>query len=328
VNTFLSYIFVGTFLCGLTMLFFFRRLALKYKILTSKGIPLVGGPALALVFLAVSLVASVFFGIFTIGVFGLCLASFLMLVFGIFDDWRELSITAKFIVEIIATLLLVIFGVKTQIVGLGAAGNIIITFIWVLAVTNAFNHLDVMDAVAGLSALVIGAGLFLIAVLNVDITTALLTCILCGVSFSFLLFNLPPARVYLGNSGSHFLGFVFAGIALIISYAPLERRVALISPMLILGLPLYDTFFLVVARMVKGKIPFKKSNDHLALRFRILGFSQRKVIGIILILNLIFVSTGVIVSQASNLVGLATIFTMSLVILGVTVKMAKVRVDD
>ena len=326
-SVFFSYAFMATFFCGIILIFFLKSLVLKHKFLVSKGVPLVGGPALAIAFLACVLVASRLYGIMTYELLGLCAASFLMLVFGILDDWRELSIPAKFAFEIVATILLVVFGVKTQIVGLGSVGNIIVTFVWVLAVTNAFNHLDIMDAVTGLSAFIIGAGLFVISVFGADMQTALLCCILCGATLSFLTFNLPPARIYLGNSGSHFLGFVFSGIALIISYASLERPVALISPILIMGLPLYDTIFLVLVRILKGKIPFKKSNDHLTLRFRVLGLSVRKIICIILLLNLMFVSTGIIVSRASNLGGLAVIFVTSLVILGVTLKMAKVKVD-
>lgn len=72
-----------------------------------------------------------------------------MLIFGVIDDWREFSIWAKFLVQIIAVSCLVVFGVKTQIAFLNQTTNLIVTFIWVLGITNAFNHLDVMDGIAG-----------------------------------------------------------------------------------------------------------------------------------------------------------------------------------
>lgn len=257
-------------------------------------------------------------------VVGIIITSLIMLIFGVIDDLRELSIPAKFLVQIIAISLLIFFGIRTQIVYIGNIANIIITFIWVLGITNAFNHLDVIDGLASGTALIVSLAFFVISFLNGDIKTVILSLALAAAAFSFLIRNLPPARIYMGNSGSHFLGFVLAAIALVISYAPLERKIALLSPLLILGLPIFDTAFLILMRIAKKSLPFKKSNDHLALRLLAIGYSKKKTLLTMLSLCLFFSLCGILLSKVSNLFGITIIGFVVLVSLVLTIKMSKI----
>lgn len=230
---------------------------------------------------------------------GIIVSSTVMLIFGIIDDWRELSVPAKFLAQIIAASILVFSGSRTNIVYIGNPANIIITFIWVLGITNAFNLLDIMDGLAAGTALIACFSFSMISFINGDADTLVLSLILSGAIIGFLIYNLPPANIYMGNSGSHFLGFVLAAIALVISYASLETKIALLSPLLILGFPILDTIFLIFMRLSKKKLPFNKSNDHLALRLSALGYSKIKVLLIILGLALFFSLCGVIISRVS-----------------------------
>jgi len=318
------FIALSGFFLTLFFIFLFRKLSVRYKILMPQGIPLIGGIAIGLAFAVASILGLSLFKSFSQEAIGIIAASFIMLVFGIIDDWHELSIRAKFLVQIIAVSLLISFGIKTQIVYIGNLANIIITFIWVLGITNAINHLDVMDAVAAGTVMFASLAFFAIAVFNGDIRTAILSLALATTTFSFLFYNLPPAKIYMGNSGSHFLGFVLAAIALVVSYAPLERKIALLSPIVILGLPIFDTAFLVLARIIKKSLPFKKSNDHLALIFLALGYSKKKTLLIMLALCLFFSISGVLLSQVSNLFGISIIGLLVLMSLALTIKMGKV----
>jgi len=325
INYFL--IVLSGLLGGIVFVFLFRRLTARYKILTQQGMPLIGGMSMGLSFVLACLFSSFLYRSLPQEVRGIIFASVLMLIFGVIDDWRELSIIAKFLVQIIATALLVLFGIKTQIVYIGNVLNIMITFIWVLAITNAFNHLDVMDGLASSTAMITSLAFFTISILNQDTKTAILSLALSGAVFSFLIYNLPPAKIYMGNSGSHFLGFVLAAIALVISYAPLERKIALLSPLLILGLPIFDTAFLILIRMRKNKLPFEKSKDHLALRFLALGYSKKKALLLMLTLALFFSVCGIFLSQASNLFGLSVVIFAVLMSLIITYRMGRVCVD-
>jgi len=325
----INYLFIvlSAFLLGMLFIFIFKNLALKYKVLMPAGIPLVGGMGMGLAFVIVSLVGFFLYRGLSRETIGIIVASSMMLIFGVMDDWRELSISTKFLVQVIATSLLVFFGIRTQIVYIGNTLNLIITFIWVLAITNAFNHLDVIDGLTAGCAMITALAFLAVSLLNGDIKIAILSLALFAAVLSCFVYNFPPAKIYMGNSGSHFLGFILAAIALVISYAPLKRKIALLSPLLILGLPIFDTAFLILMRAKKAKPIFKKSDDHLALRFLRLGYSKIKTLLFMLILSLFFSLSGVLLSQASNTLGIIIIILAATIGLAITRKMGKVSVD-
>lgn len=323
-SIFLLGVFLSTFLISIL-----KKMSARYKFLISKETPLVGGLGMGLCFILISLCGFAIFHSLSREVAGVIICSAVMLIFGIVDDYRELSVRAKFLAQLIAAGLLVSFGVRTQIVYAGNLLNIIITLIWIIGITNAFNHLDIMDGLASGSAFVISCAFFVISILNNDGRTAVLSLALIGPVFSLFLYNFPPAKVYMGNSGSHFLGFVLASIALMISYAPLERQISLLSPILILGFPILDTAFLIWMRVRKKSLPFKKSNDHLALRLLALNFSKKKTLWLMLSLCLFFCLCGILVSQISSYWGAVAIIVLAaLAILIISLKMNKIAVHD
>jgi len=326
----IKYLFIVlvSFLCGIIAISLLFRLAKREKLLTPKGVPLIGGIAIGLSFFIASILGLFIHLGLSSQVLGILMASAIMLIFGVIDDLRELTIAYKFLAQIIATSLLIIFGVKTQIVYLGNFINVLITFIWVLAITNAFNHLDVMDGLAAGTAVIVGLAFLVISLLHGDIGTAILSLALSSAIIGFLIYNLPPAKVYMGNSGSHFLGLILAAIALVISYAPLERKIALLSPILILGLPIFDTAFLIFARLNKSKLPFKKSNDHIALRLLKIGFSKSRALLAMLLLCLFFSLSGVLLGRVCNSLGIIIIVVVILISLIISYRIRKVPIDD
>ena len=321
INNFIIVLF--GFLLGSLFIIFFKKLALRYNLLVSKGIPLIGGVAIGLSFLFTELFIFLGSGPLSKTVTGIIIASLIMLLFGLLDDWREQSIVVKFLAQIIATAFLVIFGIKTRIVYIGEPLNIIITFTWVIGITNAFNLLDIMDGLASGAAAILCFFLFIASFLRHDINSIILCLGLEGAIVSFLRYNLPPAKLYLGNSGSHFLGFVFAAIALVINYASLENKIALLCPLLILGLPIFDTAFLVLIRMLKKTLPFKKSNDHLAFKFLAMGYSKKKALSLMLGLCLYFCLCGIFVLNVSNIWSVFVVICALFVSLIVGIKMSR-----
>jgi len=321
------FIILGAFLLSIVTIRILTNLSLRKKLFVQQGISLVGGLSIVVSFFGVLLCSLLFLNIFSPRFLGVLLASAIIFIFALIDDWRELSVKAKFITQAAACSVLILFGIRTQIVNIGLPINIIITFIWVIGITNAFNLLDVLDGVTGVTGLIVGVAFFAISFLNKDFNTALFLLPLIGSLAGFLIYNLPPARVYMGNSGSHFLGFLFSAIAILISYAPLERKVALFSPLLVLGLPIFDTLFTILMRISKKKFPFQKTNDHLPLRLLAKGYSKQKALFCMSSLCLFFSVCGLLVSRLSNSMGLViiafVIFTsllftkmMSMVIVG------------
>ena len=316
-----------SFLLSILFISLLRKIVTKYNILKLKETPLIGGISMGISFIMVSLVIFFIRGDIPLEIIGIIFSSTLMLIFGIIDDWRELSVLAKFLTQIIAATLLIIFGIRTQIIYIGSFLNLIITYIWVLAITNAFNHLDILDGLAAGIAILVGLSFFAIGLLNHQSVIIILSLALTSATFGFFIFNFPPARIYMGNCGSHFLGFVLSAIALAISYAPLEKNIALYSPLLILGLPIFDTAFLILIRTIKNKLPFNKSNDHLALRLLNLGFSKEKTLWVMLVWGLFFSFSGVLVSQVNNFWGKSIIIIALVVCLAVTQKASRISVD-
>lgn len=327
----IKYLFIAItgFAVSFPLTLLLEKASLKKRILLSKeGIPLTGGIAIGIAF-----ACAYFFGLRIFGadeqpLKAILIPGILMLVFGVLDDWRELSITTKFLSQLVAASLLFVMGVKTQIVSIGATGNIILTFLWVLGVTNAFNHLDVLDGLAAGASLSISAAFFLLAYLSADAQGMILSLALFVAALGFFLYNLPPARSYMGNSGSHFLGFLLAAVALSISYAPLGREAALFSPLFILGLPILDTAFLIVIRLAKKSIPFRKSNDHPALRLLHLGYSKKKTLLCMLLASVFFCACGVIVARIPTYFSLGLVSATAVMVLVVAYSIAKIKISQ
>jgi len=320
------YIYSIAVLISLILTFILRRISLRYGFLIGKGVSFTGGAGLGIAFFIACLSGLSSYGLLSKQVLGFVFASFLMFIFGLLDDFLELSIAKKFSMQLIASFVLMASGIKSDIVYLGPFLNGLITIIWVIGITNAFNHLDVLDGLSGSVAALAGIGLFFIALLNHDFVSAIISLSLTGAVFGFLVFNLPPARTYMGNSGSHFIGFVLSAIALFISYAPVNRKLALLSPILILGFPVIDTTILVLLRISKKIIPFRKSDDHPALKLLALGYSKEKALLTMLLWSLLFVISGVIASQASNVIILIIILSVSLASFILFKKVCRVKV--
>lgn len=322
------FLFTLSFLLSLCGVFLFSKLALRRRLLLSPGgVPVTGGLAIALVF---GLMAFFFsssypglFGLF-IPVISAAAAAFLT---GLWDDYREMSIAGKIASQLFAAGLLVFMGVRTHIVFLDYYGNAAVTIIWVIAITNAFNLLDIMDGLCAAITLIVAFALFIICVLNGQYMSAVLFVILIGAVSGFLTLNLPPAKVYMGNSGSHFLGFVLAALSISVSYASASRQAALISPVFIMGFPIFDTLFVSFMRMKQGRSAVKKSKDHLALRFLTLGHSRDNALIFMSGLAFFFTFSGVLLSQVSNN---AAVWIISAVLISafiLTARMNKVRIN-
>lgn len=327
---FIKYFFVllSGFLLSLLFINRFKKLTFLKRISKDEKVSLIGGLCVLLAFIFSCLGGFFVFRLASLTVAGILISSAIMFVFGLLDDYRELSVLKKFFAQIVATSILIYFGVKTQILYIGEPANILITFIWVIGITNAFNLLDVLDGLSAGVALLAIASFFSISLLNGDTSIVILALSLIGPILGFLLFNFPPAKVYLGNAGSHFLGFTLAATALLVRYASLETKIALVSPLLILGLPIFDTLFLMAMRISKKKLPFKKSNDHLPLRLLAMGYSKRKALGKMLLLGLFFSICGVLITGLPKPGSIGIIIFAVLLVLTLARKMSRVVVNE
>ena len=298
---------LSSFFLSILFSLLIKELSHRWNFLTSKGVPSTGGISMGLAFFAGLLSIGAYVAGFPKEIQGVVIASAVILLVGIFDDHRELSVIQKFATQLIAASILVGFGVRTHIVYIGDLVNIAISLLWIIGITNAMNLLDVMDGLAGGTALVILTGFCVISVINMNSLSLILSCVLGGTVLGFWVYNVPPAKIYMGNSGSHFLGIVLAAISLTTHYATLERPLALLVPVVLMGFPILDTLFLILMRVRKGKSAFNKSEDHMALRFLKKGYSKWKTLVVMMGWTLFFVIVGLILSKVSNLFAIATL---------------------
>ncbi len=281
-----------SFFLSVGALWLLRRASLSSRVLFSQNVAIVGGIGIAAAFFLLAL-GGVFFKVhFSPPVLLIMAASLLMLVLGVMDDLKEHSVAEKVLAQFVCTSILVAGGMRTGLDGLGAWGNVFLTYIWIMGMTNAFNLLDVMDGVAAGSAFLCVIGLLALSA-GADPALFVLLLGIGGAVAGFLVFNMPPATIYLGNAGSHFLGFFLASSAVMALALPATQAWGVVGLAFIFGLPLLEMLSLIVRRMRKGMWPFQKSEDHLALRLMARMRSKPVALAVMLGMGLLFVLMGV-----------------------------------
>lgn len=238
-------------------------------------VPYLGGLA---VFVAFLLSVGVFTD-FEQETLGLLLSGTIVLMVGLIDDFGVLTPSQKLLGQALGALVLIKSGTFIKLEFIPWFLALPLTLLWLLAVTNAFNIIDVMD---GLAAGVATIGALALTVANLLAgrdTPAFLAIVLAGATIGFLRHNFHPARIYLGDAGSLFLGFMLAALSMNAGYTRYNLLAAL-SPVLILGVPIFDLAFVVFIRWRKGLPVMRGSPDHFALRLRNCRFSVPATAGI------------------------------------------------
>jgi UDP-GlcNAc:undecaprenyl-phosphate GlcNAc-1-phosphate transferase len=208
---------------------------------------------------------------------GLLLAGAIVVILGLVDDLGGLGPKTKLAGQVLAVWVLVKSGVYIKLVFLPPWLQITLTVLWLLAVCNAFNLIDIMDGLSTGVALI--ASLFLLGVAAAAgrVMIATMLAALAGALAGFLKFNFEPARIYLGDTGSLFIGLMLGALAMNNSY-PRVNPVASVAPVVILGVPIFDMLFVMYVRWRRGLPVMKGSPDHFALRLRHWRLTTRQTV--------------------------------------------------
>lgn len=191
---------------------------------------------------------------------------------GLVDDLRPLPPAAKFVGILVAAIVLWVADLGVSLPGPDLL-DAVITVAWVVGITNAMNLLDNMDGLSAGIATVTAAGMFLLAVLNDQYLVAALAATVAGSALGFLRLNRPPARIFMGDSGSLFLGLLLAVLGVALKFPDRPESVTALVPILLLGVPILDTSMVVVTRLRDGRPVSKGHRDHLSHRLRAAGLS-------------------------------------------------------
>lgn len=201
---------------------------------------------------------------------------------GILDDILTLKALPKFAVQIVAAVIAVLHGCRIEhFMGFRLATwlSYPVSVIWIVAITNAVNFIDGLDGLAaGVSAISAGS-MLVVALLVPDYNSAILLAAIVGACAGFIPYNFNPAKIFMGDTGSTFLGFMLSSI----SIYGLFKMYAIISfavPFLVLGLPIFDICFAVIRRVSKGQSPMHADRGHVHHRLIDMGFSQKQAVAI------------------------------------------------
>ena len=235
------------------------------------------------------------------------LGASLMAAIGLWDDRRALPAWFKLVTQMAPVLTVYLAGVQANLPVSNLGGwreilNLVITACWILYITNAINYLDNADGIAIMTSATTSAIFLLIAILNGQQLVSILAAAVLGASLSFARYNLPlpKSTIFMGDSGSLFLGFLLAILGIKIRIPTNDPQITWMVPIIILGLPIFDTAMVFISRMRRGESFFRGGVDHTTHRLARLGISR---LAVALIISLISGALGLIaifVTQASQ----------------------------
>ncbi|HEX6383562.1 MAG TPA: MraY family glycosyltransferase [Anaerolineae bacterium] len=242
---------------------------------------------------------------------GVLLAAAVVAVIGLVDDRRHLPAWVKLTGQFVGFLILVFFGIRVQL-PIPETLNYVITFLWLAGISNAINFLDNMDGLsAGVSG-VAAAFILLLGLQNNQFLVSALSAAVLGACLGFLRFNFNPARIFMGDAGALFLGFLLALLALQLRFPRNVNFVTWMVPIFILGLPIFDMTLVTVSRLRRGLSPVTPGKDHLSHRLVELGFTQREAVLILYLVAGALGLVGIFITEATILEGYAIGITAAL----------------
>ena len=246
-----------------------------------------------------SLISMLVFGLVNKNVLVLLIGATVLFIVGLFDDKFHFAPYIKLFAQIIAGSIAVIFGIILPL-PINAVFAIPLTLFWIIAITNAFNLLDNIDGLAAGIAAISAFMIFVSSLLFLNNPLGILGLVLLGSCLGFLPHNFNPSKIFMGDSGSMFLGYSLA----VISVCGTEKNVSnllitLIIPVLILSVPIFDTIFVMIIRSSQGKKIFQGGKDHTSHHLVSLGLSPRKTVLLLYVISIIFGCIGILYSKAN-----------------------------
>jgi UDP-GlcNAc:undecaprenyl-phosphate GlcNAc-1-phosphate transferase len=210
--------------------------------------------------------------------FGILTAATLMAAIGLWDDRKALKPYLKLVCQLVPVIIVMLAGVRVSL-RVPLVINLLITACWLLYITNAVNYLDNLDGIATMVAAVSGAFFTLIAVLNGQRLVSMLAAALTGASLGFARYNLPlpRARIFMGDAGALFLGFMLAVLGIKLRVPGNTSYVTWMVPVIVLGLPIFDTALVIISRRRRGVSFFRGGVDHTTHRLKRLGMDDLSV---------------------------------------------------
>ena len=254
------------------------------------------------------------------GMVGLLLGATIIVIIGLIDDYKNLPAKVKLVGQILAACVVVYFDVRIDVITDPFGDYLYLeylaapaTIFWIVGLTNTVNLIDGLDGLAAGVSTIASITIMLVALQENVMIVALVTASLAGAALGFLKYNFNPARIFMGDTGSMFLGFVLATIS-VIGAVKCTATIALIVPILALGLPIMDTTFAIIRRYRGGVPIFKPDKGHLHHRLLDLGFSQRQAVLLMYVISALLGLSAVVLNEVSGGMSIAIVLCVLLVV--------------
>ena len=241
----------------------------------SAPVPLMGGAAIYLAFItALALWGERSYVNEVVGIF---VGATLVSIIGALDDSRGMGSYLKLLFQLAAAFILILSGVQVRL--FHGIGDIALTLLWVVGITNAFNLLDNMDGLSSGVATIAAAFFTLLAAMSDQYLVGTLAAALFGACIGFLVYNWNPAQVFMGDTGSLFLGFLLAAVGIKLRFPANSASITWMIPILVLALPVFDTTLVFFSRLRRGNNPLTTAGkDHVSHRLARRTGSQREAV--------------------------------------------------
>lgn len=295
----------------------------------SSPVPYLGGVAIVLAFVVVIGAAAAIYRPYRVYgdlVLVLGVAAGLAIM-GLLDDLFGLSPFVRLALEIGAGVAVWRIGSGVDLPG-PTGSDVVVTVLWVVGITNAFNLLDNMDGLSAGVAAIAGLSFFTIAVVHGQYLVAALAIAVSGCALGFLRHNFHPAKIYMGDAGSLFLGFLLAVIGLRLRLPQAPQSVALFVPILVLGVALFDTTLVTLNRLRHGRNPMNGGRDHTSHRLVWIGIPVPVAVGLVYAVSVSLGWLAVVLSRVDTVSGMALVAFVLAVGLGLLLLLSAVPVYD
>ena len=301
-----------------------------------KSVPSSGGVAIFFGFL----IATLFFNSTAPEIIGFLIGGTVITGIGLLDDIFDLPPIAKFFGQILAALIVISAGVRIEFVGNLGSGNdglyylgflsLPFTFLWIIGITNAINFLDGLDGLAGGVTGIAAWTLAIVSLLSGRYDAAVLSFTLGAAAFAFLPYNFsnnPRKKIFMGDAGSNFLGYSLAVLS-IMGMVKIAAAFSMLVPVMILAVPIFDTIFAIIRRLLSGKSPFEADGSHLHHRIIGKGLSHKKTILIIYGTSIILSIISILSMKIDNIGALYIFLITILVFLFLLWRLGLIRIKN
>jgi len=309
----MSYLFflIISFFVSQVLTFLFWKIGEKYEIydwatkdllkIHKKSISCLGGLSMILTLIIVFSLKMILERNFDLSIFGIITGGVLVFLLGFRDDlkWRDkakvrplIKFSFLILVSFLAAIILLAVGLKIQFFPILMIEGVL-TFLYIFVLINAVNYQDGMDGLAGGVVAISLIGFIALCAISENSLALIISLVLLGTVLGFLIFNFPPAKIFMGDSGAYFLGFILAVLAMIFS-KPYNFQ-SILGPVFILGLPLFDGIFTNIRRLFQKKSIFFGDRKHFYDRILQRGFSVKKTLLICYSIQAIFIIIGLLI---------------------------------